>query len=290
MKTIKLSSILPMLCVLSTFLFENSSMAQVDYSDLIISGERNSYPKIAVIERGAVPYAPVREADIKYSKRVIRCIDTRQKTNKVMVWPRSSLCQHLHTALSEGSIIPYRNDSLSSFYNPMQFKERFSYSFYVPVIVDSITMEIEDVQVQEPLRPEDIKKFWVMEEWNFNSKLSVFQPRIIAIAPIYKPILAGGAVTAPEQPLCWINYNQQSTRNMFAGWELFNRYNDGARLSMDDFFQMRLFDSYIVFESNVFDAFINQYQEYENDQVAALLKGEEVRNDLFIFEHDLWQY
>jgi gliding motility associated protien GldN len=277
-------------CILIGFLgIQSKSHAQVDYSELI-SGERSSYPKIAVIERGAVPYAPVREADIKYTKRVIRCIDTRQKTNKVIVWPKSSLSYHLHTALSEGSIVPYRNDSLSSFYNPIEFKDRFSYKYFSPVIVDSITMEIEDVEVQESLRYTDINKFWVLEEWNFNYKLSVFQPRIIAIAPIYKPVLAAGSVVAGEQPLCWIDYNNQTTRNMFAGWELFNRYNDAARLSMDDLFQMRLFDSYIVFENNVFDSFINQYQEFEDDQIAALLKAEEVRNDLFIFEHDLWQY
>jgi hypothetical protein len=71
---------------------------------------------------------------------------------------------------------------------------------------------------------------------------------------------------------------------------MFNRYNDAARMSFDDFFQMRMFDSYIVYESNVYDNYIAMFQEYENDASGALLKSDEIKNDLFIFEHDLWQY
>ena len=31
-------------------------------------------------------------------------------------------------------------------------------------------------------------------------------------------------------------------------------------------------------------------QEFENDATGALLKSDEIKNDLFIFEHYLWQY
>jgi len=53
---------------------------------------------------------------------------------------------------------------------------------------------------------------------------------------------------------------------------------------------MRIFDSYIVYESNMYDNYLSRYQEFSEDTYATLLKGEEIKNDLFIFEHDLWQY
>lgn len=261
--------------------------AQIDYSDFITSGEFDSYYKVAVRERSAVAYAPVREADVKYTKRVIRCIDVRQKKNKPMEWPRSSFSINLMNALWEGAIVAYKNDSLSSFYNNTLFQQRCSYEVnttYTPTddieyIIDTSYMEVMDFN--------SIKKVWVMEEWNFNSETSIFTPRIIALAPIYQPKLSAN-VAANEQPLCWIMYDQ-NVRNRFARWELFNAHND-VRLNYDDWFQMRLFDSYIVFENNVFDLYINQFQEFEDDNIAALLKADEIKNDLFVFEHDLWQF
>ena len=40
----------------------------------------------------------------------------------------------------------------------------------------------------------------------------------------------------------------------------------------------------------MFDNKITDFQEFENDATGALLKSDEIKNDLFIFEHDLWQY
>ena len=114
----------------------------------------------------------------------------------------------------------------------------------------------------------------------------MFKPTILALAPIFSPSYGGGP--GRDQPLCWINMDE--LRPLLAGTEMFNRYNDAARLSYDDFFQMRIFDSYIIYESNVFDNKINEFAEYQEDAVASLLKSDEIKNDLFIFEHDLWQY
>jgi hypothetical protein len=97
-----------------------------------------------------------------------------------------------------------------------------------------------------------------------------------------------GGQVGKEQPLCWIKMDE--IRSLLANTEMFNRYNDALRLSFDDFFQMRIFDSYIVYESNMFDNKITDFQEFENDAIGALLKSDEIKNDLFIFEHDLWQY
>lgn len=264
------------------------SIAQVDYRDFITSGEYDPYYKVSVRERLAVPFVNYREADIKFTRRVIRCIDVRQKMNKHIEWPKSALNEHLYTALWEGVLTPFRNDSLMSYYTTTDFRSMLSYEVNTVVNPDPEDIDVMiDTSYTVIMGAEKIRKFWIMEEWNFDANHSVFKPRIIALAPVFEREFA--TFKAPEQPLCWIRMDQ-ATRDIMSRWELFNRYNDAARLNFDDLFQMRLFDSYIVFESNVFDNYINQFQEYENDKIGALLKAEEIKNDLFIFEHDLWQF
>lgn len=259
----------------------------MDYSDFVTSGEYNSYFHVAVRQRTAIPMPYLREADVKFSRRIIRCIDARQKMNKSLEWPRSPLNTYLRDLAYEGAIVPYRNDSLASFYYSTDMRERFSREVLIWVQDDPSDITIgHDSMITISLDWADIHKFWVMEDWIFDYKHSVFKPVIIAIAPVVAPDYNG--IKTREQPMCW--FKMDDLRQMFSNKELFNRYNDGARLSYDDFFQARLFDSYIIYESNVFDNYINQYQEYAEDGVGALLRADEIRNDLFIFEHDLWQF
>jgi gliding motility associated protien GldN len=270
-----------------SLLLVSSVSAQVDYTDFITSGEHTSYVKVAVRERPVIAYPPLREADVKFSRRVVRCIDGRQKMNKQLEWPRNPLNRYLYTELGKGNIIAYKNDSLQSFYTPEDFVKRGGGETPLFVQTDPEDPEIGyDSIIVISYKWEDIHKYWVMEDWVFDYKHSVFKPRIIALAPIFAPTYAG--LTVNDQPLCWIKMDE--IRLQLANLEMFNRYNDAARLSYDDFFQMRIFDSYIVYESNVFDNFINQYQEYVDNGEASLLKSDEIKNDLFIFEHDLWQY
>jgi gliding motility associated protien GldN len=270
-----------------SLLLVSSISAQVDYTDFITSGEHTSYVKVAVRERPIIAYPPLREADVKFSRRVVRCIDGRQKMNKQLEWPRNPLNRYLYTELGKGNIIAYKNDSLQSFYTPEDFVKRGGGETPLFIQTDPEDPEIGyDSIITISYKWEDIHKYWVMEDWVFDYKHSVFKPRIIALAPIFAPTYAG--LTVNDQPLCWIKMDE--IRYQLANLEMFNRYNDAARLSYDDFFQMRIFDSYIVYESNVFDNFINQYQEYVDNGEASLLKSDEIKNDLFIFEHDLWQY
>ena len=68
--------------------------------------------------------------------------------------------------------------------------------------------------------------------------------------------------------------------------EAFNPFNDGVRRSWDDIMEMRLFSSLIVKESNVHDRFIQDYTSGED----AVIESEEIKQELFRFEHELWEY
>ena len=73
-------------------------------------------------------------------------------------------------------------------------------------------------------------------------------------------------------------------------FSLSNKFNDAARLSYDHWFEMRLFSSHIVKESNVYDLDISYLEGFRDDGVEALLEADKIKNDLFVMEHDLWEY
>ncbi len=125
-----------------------------------------------------------------------------------------------------------------------------------------------------------------MEDWVFDSKHSRLYPRIIAIAPLYKPVVANQEFA--EQPIYWFKY--EDLRPLYANQPTFNRFNDAAMLTLDHFFEMRMFTSIVVKESNQFDLYIGEFEEFKDNGVEALLQSDKIKDKLFIIEHDLWQY
>ena len=57
-------------------------------------------------------------------------------------------------------------------------------------------------------------------------------------------------------------------------------------MSFDDLFWKRMLQSYIVKSSNLYDREIDSYKA----GVDALLESERIKEQIFIFEHDLWNF
>jgi gliding motility associated protien GldN len=93
-----------------------------------------------------------------------------------------------------------------------------------------------------------------------------------------------GITEKGTRPLFWIYFND--LRPYLVRYEYFNRVNDGQRITYDDAFAKRMFNSYIIKESNVYDRYINAYAT----GLDALLESDRIKNDIFIFEHDLWEF
>ena len=242
------------------------------------------------MEEGVVVSPPfLREADVKFKRRIWRRIDVRQKLNKAFTWPRNPVTKNLYELAVEGKVRAYVTDSLASYYTPEDAYKKGTQTEVIlrmhPDFPDDITMA-ENVEVTIPFEWEDIKQLEVMEDWIFDYKHSEFRPRIIAIAPIYTKSIGGLSI---DVPLFWLN--MKDLRPWLAKSEVYNRYNDAARISWDDLFNhYRLFDSYIVKTSDWDDQYLVNKPEFRQDGLAALLEGEKIKNDLFMFEHDLWEY
>lgn len=249
-----------------------------------------TYPHTAVKERKAVPYRYIREANVKWSKRIHRVIDVREKQNKVMHWPRNPFYLIIWNAAMNGELTAYANDSLTTIKTPEDITKEISIETQTMVPNPDNPDDPYDLIpqiVSETYEPEKIVKYRIMEDWIFDFNYSDFRARIIAIAPLIKPLTESG-IELGEVPLYWIKMDD--LRDKLAQEEVFNAKNDAARMSFDHWFQMRQFSSYIVKESNMYDLDIAMFDEYRDDGVEALLKSDEIKNDLFILEHDLWEY
>lgn len=261
----------------------------------VSSYEDFTYPHTAVKERKAVPYRYIREANVKWSKRIHRVIDTREKQNKVMHWPRNPFYLIIWNSVMKGvegftPVAAYATDSLDRRITPEEINKNTSIETTVWVPNPENPDDPYDL-VEEPMsiefNPEDIEKYRIMEDWIFDYNYSDFRARIIAISPLYRPLTESG-IELGEQPLFWVKMDD--LRPILAQQETFNSKNDAARLSFDHWFQMRQFNSYIVKESNMYDMDIKYFEEFRDDGVAALLESDRIKNDLFILEHDLWEY
>ena len=243
-----------------------------------------------LMEEGVVVNPPfLREADVKFKRRIWRRIDVRQKLNKAFTWPRNPVTKNLYELAVQGKVKAYVTDSLASYYTPEEAWLRGSYTDVIevptPGFEDDPTMNVfKEVAIQ--FEWEDIKQLEIVEDWIFDYKHSEFRPRIIAIAPIYTKEIGGLSL---DLPLFWLD--MKDLRPWLAKSEVYNRYNDAARISWDDVFNhYRIFDSYIVKTTDWDDQYIANKSEFRQDGLAALLEGERIKNDLFMFEHDLWEY
>lgn len=248
------------------------------------------------LERRVIPYAPLREADIMWLKRVWRRIDLREKINHPMYFPekpaqgRKSLFDVIKDAiLNDGTLTAYDPGALG---DDDMFTKRMTTDEVRSLLVRQDTTYTEDLYTGE-MRPEivtievkstDVKWYEVKEEWFFDRQRSVMDVRTIGICPMKanKDDLTGEF--RGLQKLFWVYYPE--ARYVFVKSEVFNRSNDVERRTYEDIFWKRQFGSFIIKESNVYNRAIAQYKK----GLDALLEAERIKTEITNMEHDLWSY
>ncbi len=129
---------------------------------------------------------------------------------------------------------------------------------------------------------DSIVKFRIKEDWVFDRQRSIFEPRIVGIAPMIKIKAAG--LNLDYQPAFWIYF--PDARPILATKEAVSRASDNTGLSLDDAFMKRIFTSYIVKVSNDKDERIKDYAQ----GIDKLYESEKVKKQLMDWELDLWRY
>ncbi|MCD6321459.1 MAG: gliding motility protein GldN [Clostridiales bacterium] len=244
------------------------------------------------ISREPVPYPHVRKADVFWAKRIWRVIDLREKINHPLYYPvyptngRISLVSVIFKGIEEGSITAYNveNDEFTTPLSEAEVTNILVQSDTVRSRFDPFTgQQLPDTVIEKKFDPGSITMMRLKEDWFFDKQRSVIEVRILGMCPVKEKYDANGDFQG-NVPIFWIYFPE--ARQILVKFEVFNRFNDGQRLSYDDWFFKRFFNSYVIKESNVYDRYIQQYAT----GMDALLESERVEDATFVFEHDLWQY
>lgn len=245
------------------------------------------YEKVATEEKEIIPYDHIREADVFWSKRIWRVIDVEEKMNHSFKYPQAPLIEVIHEAAKTGEMTVYDNrvENGDQFIEPMPIEDvkGIGYSLDTSFQISAFTQNDTQVVIENELTWDKIKKYQLKEDWFFDEETSTFQVRIIGIAPVRESFDEMGNYRGDEL-MYWVYYPH--VRDLLVKHEVFNGGNDAVRMSWDDLFEMRMFSSYIIKESNVHD---RKIQEYATG-VDALLESDRIKNEMFMMEHDLWTY
>ena len=240
--------------------------------------------KRMTVEHRILPYDHIREADIFWEKRIWRVIDVREKMNKPFAYPERPFFSILMDAAIKNEITVYSTED-DKFTQPLTPDEVASKGASIDTVItfDPETYEEQIQVVRNELNPEDVKRFRLKEIWFFDEETSTMEVRILGIAPLIDVTDNNGNFLY-EQPMFWVYYPQ--ARQLLARERVFNPGNDASPNTWEDLMEMRFFSSYIYKESNVYDRRLQQYLS----GVDLLLEADQIKNEIFNFEHDLWSY
>ena len=249
------------------------------------------YKKTNILSAKVTPYPNLRESDVAYAKRVWREIDTREKMNQFLSSPKRRLIDVFMDAIQAGELTAYdatpgQKDDINGdeFAHPLtaaQARNKMADS----VVVDKFDKngdKIGSTLKAGELNGDSIVKFRIKEDWIFDRQRSIFEPRIVGIAPMIKIKVAG--VEGDYQPAFWIYF--PDARQVLATKEVVSRNSDATGLSFDDVFMKRIFTSYIVKVSNDKDERIKDYAQ----GIDKLYEAERVKKQLMDWELNLWSY
>jgi len=150
-------------------------------------------------------------------------------------------------------------------------------------VLNPDTYEYEQTIVQNDFNPTSIKKFRLKEDWIFDEETSTMICRIMGIAPI-RDVVDDNDNYRGQEVLFWVHY--PSMREKLVKFAAFNPFNDNDIMTWEDIFEMRLFSSYVMQESNS----KNERIAERFDGRDALMESERIQLEVFKKEHDLWSY
>ena len=237
-----------------------------------------------ILDKQLLPWEPIREADILWSKRVWRVIDVREKINLPFIYPEMPFFSVLMKGIRDSTIRAYKADNDKFWYKiPNKELESIISTTDTLLTVNPVTYEQVIKVVVNQINPDDIKRYRVKEDWYFDRQYSVLKVRILGIAPL-KDVANEAGEFLYEKPLFWVRY--PDCREYLARNRAFIEGNDSNPMSWEDLFEQRRFSSYVWKESNVHNRRLQDYLQ----GIDLLLEGEKIKAEIFNYEHDLWSY
>ena len=246
----------------------------------------NIVERKTILEKNVLPWEPIRESDVFWSKLIWRVIDVREKINQPFTYPEEPFFTILLNGIKDtvAGIRAYKSDN-DKFKYKLSVQELQGLVNKVDTItkIDPNTYETKVIPVYSKIDPNDIKRYRVKEMWYFDKQQSVLKVRILGIAPL-KDVTDEAGNFLYEQPLFWVYY--PNCREYLGRHRAFIEGNGSSPMSWEDLLELRHFSSYVSKEENVQNRRLQDYLQ----GIDLLLEGEKIKSDIFNFEHDLWSY
>ena len=259
--------------------------------------------------------------DIIWSRYVYRIIDMRYKQNYQLYFPTKSddidyrnLFKVITDAVVDGMPIyeknmetikpDFKQDPVSRTSIPMMFMVDdplvdysddpshydISSSDAMLVHYDSIADELSfHFYPFEKIVKNQIK-YLTQEIVFFDKHTSRLHTKIMAIAPLQSDKISTRdnsniMQSLRESIMFWIPFD--GLRPYLAMQYAIPNRNETKRVTFDEFFQKRLYTSYIVGEGNMYNRWI---PDYTGDEEKVRQEQERIATELLNFEQDLWEY
>lgn len=232
-----------------------------------------------------VPYPFLREADMMWSERHWERIYTKEKINLTLYYPevelpdRKSLFNVLVDGiLNENTITEVFDDD--RFTRPLTTEEVQNIIMSIDTIRDPDDPSIILTTDTNRIRPKDIIAWDIKSDWYFDKQRGEMKNRIIGLAPRVQD------KTGDVYNLFWVWF--PDARYALSTHVVYNQHNNNARLNFDQLFHLRVFNSVIYKEENVYDRTIKDYKR--NSSMDQILEAQYIREKLRNMEHDLWEF
>lgn len=247
----------------------------------------------------------IKREDIVYSKRIWRMIDFRDPGNAILNSPTVNLLKVINDAIAEGVLDLHAVDDESFQKEPMSgVKANGATSSAADTAFRGVNPNTQEMNNLSPeFFASAFKGIRIKEDWIFDGKRGVFEPRIVGVAPIRldirsqnekgEPILGPDGQPKPEvteQPVGWIRYEE--LRPILATVKIADDNNDNSGITLDDIFTKRLFYSYITKQSNSKNDRIQDLKIAGKELTSReqLLESERIKKQMADFEQGLWEY
>lgn len=141
-------------------------------------------------------------------------------------------------------------------------------------------------------------KFIIQELVYFDKHTSRLYTKILAIAPMHpltlENVMENSKATHEDADvwgyfqnsvLCWFLFDE--LRPYLAKQYVIPNGNEGERLTLDEFFAQRLYSSYLLGDTNMFN---RMFIQFENNRDKIRREQKRVESELLNAEQDLWEY
>ncbi|RLD53174.1 MAG: gliding motility protein GldN [Bacteroidetes bacterium] len=275
------------------FLFIGLFLISGVFTTTDAQGVDGVYTKHLTAKRKPIPFQYIREADVMWSKVLTRRVNLTEKRNLSLYYPtvemegRKSLIQLMMWGIKNKSLTPFASDEFLTQFTLNEIDERFGAGVDTTYDIDPETGETIPLITKKPADISEVKELLIKERWIFDKQRSIMEARIIGLCPIrvYYRDDDLDHEEARVKKLFWVFFPE--ARNIFASEAIYNPKNQSQEMTFDDYFIKRMFEGYIFKESNVYDNRL--IQDYATG-LDVLLESERIKDEIFSFEHDLWEF